>query len=139
MNTPLDLYEKRPPEMDDYLSHYGWTFNRKACVAAVRMMKRKNPTTGKDEPIEMKSKEEVEEFLKKHNIEIEHNRGYNAVYVYHMGFSDYLKSSVPDEAHLAKYVKDVIDDPDNKGGNVFMKWYCDCIKKGEPVYWEDIL
>lgn len=139
MNVPLDLYEIMPSEQRSYLSNYGWSFNKKACECAVKMMKRKNPATGKDESVEMKKKEEVEEILTKHGIKLEHNKGYNFVYVWHMGYSDYMGKSITDEKHLAMYVKDVIDDDDNKGGNVFMKWYFDCIAKGEPVYWEEIL
>lgn len=139
MSTPLDLYEKMPSEQRSYLSNYGWTFNKKACDCAVKQMKRKNPATGKEEPVEIKTKEEVEEILKKHNIKLDNNEGYDFVYVYHMGLADYMKSSITDEQHLAMYVKDVIDDVDNPGGNVFMKWYFDCIKKGKPVYWEDLL
>jgi hypothetical protein len=81
----------------------------------------------------------VEELLAKHNIKLEHNTGYDFVYVANMGKADYLKSSIPDEQHIALYVKDVIDDPDNEGGNVFRKYYVDCIAKGEPLEWDDIL
>lgn len=128
-----------PPEQRSYLANYGWSFNKKACECAVKAMKRKNPATDKEEPVEMKKKEEVEEFLTKHNIKLEHNKGYDFVYAYHMGYADYFKKSIPDEAHLAQYVKDVIDDTDNPGGNVFRKWYVDCVAKGEPVEWSDIL
>lgn len=26
---PLDAYDKRPPEMDNYLQHFGWHMNKK--------------------------------------------------------------------------------------------------------------
>lgn len=106
---------------------------------AVKAMKRKNATTNRVEPIEAKTKEEVESLLKKYNVVLEHNQGYDFVYVYNMGLADYFKSSIIDEQHLALYVKDVIDDVDNPSGNVFRKWYVDCIAKGEPVEWADIL
>lgn len=139
MNTPLDLYEKMPEAMWNYLTNYGWNFSKKAFECAVKAMYKKNPNTGKKERIDRKSKEEVEEILKKHNIVLEHDAGYNAAYVYHMGLADYFKSSITDEQHLAMYVKDVIDDDDNEGGNVFRKWYVDCVAKGIPVMWDDIL
>lgn len=139
MNAPLDLYEMMPRDQRSYLANYGWSFSRRACEAAVREMKRLNPATGKLEPVEMKKKEEVEEFLKKHNVVLENNRGYDFVYVYHMAYSDYFKSSIADEAHLALFVKDYIDDPDNKSGNAFRKWYVDCIAKGIPVEWSDLM
>lgn len=139
MNVPLDLYEAMPRDMRSYLSNYGWSFSRRACEHAIKAMRRKNPATGKDEPIEIKKKEEVEELLSKHNIKLEHNKGYDFVYVYHMAYADYFKSSITDEQHLALFVKDAIDDPDNPGGNWFRKFYVDCIAKGEPVEWFDLL
>lgn len=139
MEIPLDLYETMPREQRSYLMNYGWSFNRRACMYAIKEMKRINPASGKKEPIDMKSKEEVEEILKRNNIKLEHNRGYNFVYVYHMAMADYYKSSLPDEQHVAMFVKDVIDDIDNPGGNVFRKWYADTIAKGEPVEWADLL
>lgn len=139
---PLDMYDDMPREMRSYLSHFGWHFNKKACEMAVKAM-RKNPSgivsNAKPEPIEPWSKEQVEELLAKHNIKLENNTGYDFVYVANMGKADYLKSSIPDEQHIALYVKDVIDDPDNEGGNVFRKYYVDCVAKGEPIEWEDIL
>ena len=139
MEIPLDMYEVMPREQRSYLANYGWSFNRKACMHAVKKMKRKNPATGKEEPIDIKSKEEVEEILKKFNITLEYNKGYDFVYVFHMAMADYFKSSLTDEQHVAMFVKDYIDDIDNPGGNVFRKWYVDMIAKGEPVEWSDLI
>lgn len=133
MEYSLDLYEEMPKAMRSYLSNYGWNFNKKAFDCAVNKM------TKKGEKVNTMSKSEVEEILEKHGINLENNIGYNAAFVYNMGLADYMKSSIADEAHLALYVKDVIDDTDNKGGNVFRKWYVDCVAKGEPVFWEDML
>lgn len=139
MNVPLDMYEIMPLEQRSYLANYGWSFNRKACMRAVKNMKRLNPATGQHEAVEMKSKEEVEEILKRNNIRLEHNKGYDFVYVYHMAMSDYFKSSLPDEQHVAMFVKDYIDDVDNLGGNAFRKWYVDMIAKGDPVEWSELI
>lgn len=136
---PLDMYEIMPREQRSYLANYGWSFNRRACMHAIKHMMRKNPASGKEEPIEMKTKEEIEEILKKYNIKLEHNKGYDFVYVYHMAMSDYFKSSLADEQHVAMFVKDYIDDIDNPGGNAFRKWYVDMIAKGFPVEWADLL
>ncbi len=136
---PLDAYDMKTPEMRAYLRNHGYHFGRKACEEAVRQMKWLNPTTGEKERIEPLTKERVEELLAKYGIELEHNTEYDFVYVANMGRADYFKSSIPDEQHLARYIKDVIDDPDNKGGNVFRHWLTDMDKKGEPILWEDIL
>lgn len=136
MNTPLDTYEEimMPIEMRSYLRNYGFAFSKKACEFAVSLMRGRNK-----EKIEFKDKEKVYEILKKYGIKLEHDNGYNAVYAWHMGESDYLKSSIPDEQRLAMYVKDVVDDPDNAGGNVFRKFLADCDAKGIVVEWADIL
>lgn len=42
--------------MKEYLDTYGWHFSKKMCEWAVSMMKRKNPQTGKEEPIEYMDK-----------------------------------------------------------------------------------
>jgi len=140
MAIELDIYDDyRPKAMTAYLRHNAWNFNKKACEYAVKDMRKLNPATGKKESIEPLTKEKVDELLERYNVKLEHNKGYNATFIANMCVADYYKSSIPDEQHLALYIKDVIDDPDNEGGNVFRKWYVDCIAKGEPVDWEDLL
>ena len=136
MNTPLDTYEDimMPIEMRSYLRNYGFAFSKKACEWAVSLMRGRNK-----EKIEFKDKEKVYEILKKYGITLEHDNGYNAVYIYHQGLSDLLKSSVPDEQRLAMYVKDMIDDEDLPGSNCFRQWLSNCDAKGIAVEWEDIL
>ena len=133
------MYDDMPKEMRSYLRHNGWNFNKKACEYAVGLMSRKDKQTGKKESIKLKTKEEVEGFLNSYCVTLEHAVGYNHVYVYHMGRADYMGSSIADEHHLAKYVKDVIDDDDNPGGNVMRKWYADMVYKGIPVEWSELL
>lgn len=129
----LDIYDEMPRDMKAYLKHYGWNFSKKAFEFAVSMM------TSKRGRIEKKNKEDVMELLQRNNVKLENNVGYNAMYVFHMALSDFYGSSISDEVHLAKYVKDVIDDEDNKGGNVMRKWYTDMVAKGVPVEWYELL
>lgn len=137
---PLDAFEiEMPREMRSYLRSYGYNFSKKACDFAIRMMKRLNPATGKKEKIEPMSRDVVEDLLQKYGIKLEHNEGYNFVYVANSAKADYWKSSIEDEKHLALFIKDVVDDPDNEGGNVFRKWLSDCDAKGCVVDWEDII
>lgn len=103
---PLDIRDRRPEEMEAYLSNFGWHFNKKMCEFAVSLMKKLNPSTGKKERIEPISKEKVDELLTRYGIKLENNALYDYVYVANMGKADYLKSSIPDEAHLALYIKD---------------------------------
>lgn len=140
MGTPLDSFEIiMPIEMRSYLRSFGWNFNKKACEFAISKMRYKNPATGKEERVEMKTKEQVEEILKRYNVKLEHDNGYNGVYLYHQGFSDLFKSSIVDEQHLAMYVKDMIDDEDLPGSNCFRQWLSNCDAKGIVVDWIDIL
>lgn len=139
MEMPLDMYDDIPRAMRAYLRNYGYSFSRKACEFAVKRMKRKSGATDKLEPIEPYTKEQIEELLTKYGVKLEHSKGYDFVYLANMCKADLLKSSVPDEQHLALYIKNVIDDPDMPGGNVFRHYLVDLDAKGIGVDWEDWL
>ena len=136
--VPLDIYDDFPSDMKRYLRYYGWSFSKKACMYAISKMY-KEDSNGKRTKIEPKTKEQVDEILKKHGVELKNDELYNAVYTYHMVLADYLGVSVDDERHAALMVKAIIDDPDNKGGNVFVHWYWDRIHNGQGVDFEDFL
>ena len=127
---PLNVYDDRPTSMKRYLKYYGQHFNKKLCNFAVSKMDH-----GKT-PI---PKEKVDEVLSKNNISLEYNELYDYVYVYNMGNNDFLGSSIPDEKHLALYVKDVIDDKDGYDGIVFNRWYADTVASGIPIEWDEML
>ena len=84
-------------------------------------------------PVQITSKETLQQLFKTHNINIENNIGYDCVFVYHMAKSDFLGSSLPDEKSVAKYVKDYIDDPDGYDGLPMTRFYADCIGSGTPI------
>lgn len=136
---PLDLYDDMPIDMRKYLSNNGWHFNKKACDFAVSLMKKENQSTKKKEKIEPYTKEQVDEMLKKYNVVLENNVGYDYVFVANMCKADYLKSSITDEHHLALYVKDTIDDIDAGDGVTMRRWYSTMVANGEMVDWEEIL
>lgn len=135
----LDTYEELSPSMRKYLETYGWHFSKKMCEWAVSMMKRKNPTTGKEEPLDMCSKEKTDEILKKYGIKLDNDIAYDATYTYNMARADYMKSSMIDEQHTAMFVKDYLDDVDGYDGIALTRFYADCIGKGIPIMWEDML
>ena len=85
------------------------------------------------------TKEQVDEMLKKYNITLENNVGHDYCFVANMGKADYLKSSIPDEQHLAMYVKDVIDDPDAGDGVTMRRWYATMVANGEIVEWSEMM
>ena len=79
------------------------------------------------------------DLLKKHNIVLENNIGYNHVYVANMLRADMFKSSIPDEPKLALGIKDVIDDVDASQRLVFKKWLVAMDDSGEPIDWAELL
>lgn len=135
----LDQHIQRPEDMVSYLSNYGWHFNKKMCEFASKMMKRKNPTTEKMEKIEPFNKDQVEAILSRQKVSLENSKGYDLVFVANMAMADFWQSSIEDEKHLALYIKDVVDDPDQEDGFIFRRWYSDMIGSGEPIEWEDML
>lgn len=113
--------------------------SRKACQFAISKMKRMNPATGKKEPVDIQSKEAIEEIFSKNGIKLEHNEGYDFVYLWHMAKADYYKSSLPDEKSLALFVRDTIEDPDMLGSNCFRRWLADADATGLVIEWYDLL
>ena len=132
--TRMDYYDILPAGMDAYLSSYGWHFSKALCEWAVSKMRDRN---GNKIPI--RTKEQIDNILKANNVEIENDYGYDKVFVYHMGMSDYMGSSITDEPHIAKYVKDVLDDKDGYEGIALTRFLADCSAKGVPIMWEDMI
>ncbi len=130
----LDYYDEIPDNMRAYLSEHGWHFSKKMCYWAISKMRDRQ-----DRKLSPKSKEQVDALLKAHGIDIKNDNGYDAVFVYHMCVSDYLGSSVIDEACAARYVKDVLDDVDGYNGIAFTRFLADCSGKGVSIEWEDYI
>ena len=140
-NIPLDSFEIEfmPIEMKAYLRNNGFSFSKKACEWAVSLLRRENPSTKKEEMIEPWNKNQVDDLLKKHNITLENNVGYNYVYVCNMLVADKYKSSIPDEQHLALGIKDCIEDPDASPRLVFKQWVTHMDDSGIPIDWGNII
>lgn len=117
-----------------YLSEMGWHFNEKACEYAIRYLKDRN-----NEPIKPYSKEEVDEMLKKNKVTLDHNKGWDYVYVANMAKSDMDGSPLSDERSIAEYVKIVIDDVDAADGEIMGCWYTKMIFRHNPVDWRMFL
>ena len=130
---PLDYYDILPEAMENYLSHYGWHFSKKACDWAVKHMRK----DGKR--IEMWDKEKVEKLLKNQGITLENDVLYDAVYVCNMAYADFWGSSISTEAHLALFIMDFVDDEDMPEGGIFAKWYACCMRGGTPIDWDSLL
>lgn len=127
-------YETMPEDLMIYMSHNGPHFNKKACEFAVSQMFKEE-----GEDFKPYSKEEVDNILHGYSIKVKNNKLYDAIYVANMCKADYLGSSVPDEQHLARYIKDTLDDPDGIDGLTFNRWIADMKWLGIPIDWEELL
>jgi hypothetical protein len=95
-------------------------------------MYKKDPN-GKEIRIQPLTKDNVDELLKRYGIVLKNKLGYDYVFAANMCKADYLSSSVPDEQHLAFFVKDYVDDPDGYPELPFTRFYGDCIGTGTPI------
>jgi hypothetical protein len=136
----LDARDRFPSGMEDYLSAYGWHFNKKMAEWAVSNMRKKaDANSDKLVKMQMTTKEQLDELMKKHNIIIEDINGYDAMYLYNMIKADYFGSSIVDEQHALLHIKDIIEDPDGYESKAFSHFYVDCISMGIPIIWEDMI
>lgn len=133
-HLPLDIYDDMPEAMKRYIQHFGFHFNKKAFEYAVNSMKKKDGKV-----IDAWTKEQCDQMLQRYGVQLEHNTLYDAAYVMNMAKADYLRSSITDEAHIALYVKDVLDDPDGSDELPFRCWMQKCIAMGTPVEFEDLM
>ena len=136
-STTTGSYDEIPKGMMIYINNYGCHFNKKLCTEAISRMY--YITNGKKEYIKPYTKEEVEEMLKAYDVKLKNNKLYDAVYVANMCKADFIGKSVPTEEHLAKYIKDLLDDADAKEGFVFNRFYADCVFMNNPIEWEDMI
>lgn len=136
---PLDIYDEMPPGMRAYISNYGWHFNRKAFEEAVKGMRKRNVQTGRLEPIEAWDKEKVTQVLEQFGVKVENDVMYDAAYQANWCVAYLYKSSVPDDVHLALFVKNTLDDADGCDGLPFRCWLQRRVAMGEPVAWEDLI
>lgn len=130
-------YDTIPEGMMKYINNYGCHFNKKLCdEAASRMYKTVN---GRKEYIIPYSKDVVDTLLESRNIKLNNNKLYDAVYVANMCKADFYGKSIPDDTHLAMFIKDMIDDPDATEGLIFNRFYADCMFMNNPIEWEDMI
>ena len=119
---------------EEYTDTYGCHFSRRLYEWAVSMMRDRNGNR-----IEPKTKEQVSDFLASRGITLRRDKGHDAAYVHAMAMADYFGSSVPDDVHLALYIKDYLDDPDGSDTKAFDHFVVDCRAKGEPIFWDEML
>lgn len=131
----LDSRERFPSGMEEYLGYYGWHFSKAMSDWAASRMYKKSGV--KKEYISPYTKESLKNLFQIYGIKEEVT--YDAVYIANMCKADFLGSSITDEAHLIKYVVDVITDIDSYEGMPFTRFYADCIGSGTSIDWEDMI
>ena len=119
---------------DEYTDMYSLHFSKRLYDFAVSMMTDRNGA--KLQPMD---KDKVSDFLRTNNVTLKNDRGYDAAYVLSMAKADYWGSSITDDAHPAKFVKDYLDDPDGSRTKAFDHFIVDCRAKGEPIFWDEML
>ena len=136
-NTDLTQYDIKPEAMINYLRYNGPHFNKKLCDFAVSHMTKRAGSSLI--PIVPMSKEQVDKLLETQKVVVKNTQLYDHVYVANMCKADLFGSSIQDDLHMARYIKDVIDDDDAYDGIVFNRWYADMCRKGIVINWEDMI
>ena len=131
----LDYYDITPKGMDAYMASHGRHFSKPMLEWAVGMMKDR-----KGNSVPLPDKKQLDNILAYFNVKIERTKGfYDPLYVWCMAKADYFGSSIVDDMHMARYVKDYIDDPDGSPTRAFDEFYINTVAKGVDIPWEDMI
>lgn len=128
-----------PSDMKRYIRHFGMHFNHKLYEFAVSNMERKIKGSERTEKMKPVEKSKFDEIMKKYNIELKYDEGYDGVFVYSMAMSDFYESSLPTEKEVAAYVRDYVDDVDKVDGFIFNRWVADMYLEGCTIEWDDFI
>ena len=120
--------------MEEYLSDYGYHFNKKLFDFATELMRDRDRR-----PLKVWDKEKTDSFLKNYGVALRHDKGHDAAYVLNMARADYYGSSIADEPHLALYVQDYLDDVDGAESRAFDEFYMKTVALGIPIFWDEML
>lgn len=131
--APLDTYDKLPEDMQTYLRHNGWHFNKKMVEFATEHMKKDG------QRIEPWSNEEVASMIKANGITLKEPINSDHAFVANMAKADFYGSSLPDEASIANFVKDYTEDEDQADGFILNRFYADCVRNGIRIPWEEMV
>jgi hypothetical protein len=120
--------------MEEYLAEFGRHFNKKLFEFAVGLMEDRSGNK-----LQAWNKEQADDFLKSYGVTVYNGHGHDSAYVVNMARADYWASSITDEQHLALYVHDYLDDEDGNPTRAFDEFYINCVAKGIPIFWEEML
>lgn len=101
-------------------------------------MRKVDSVTGKLKPVDIKGQEEVDKMLEQYGQMPENDKGYDAVYLFHLAKADYPKT-LPNDQVIASFIKETLDDPDTSEETTFRRWLATMVGNGEPIIWEDMI
>lgn len=117
------------------MASHGRHFSKPMLEWAVGMMKDR-----KGNKVSAPEAKQLEEKLRTYGITLERTKGYyDPAFVWAMATADYMGSSISDDLHLAKFVKDYIDDIDGSETRPFDEFYVKTIALGIDIPWEDMI
>lgn len=122
-----------------YMDMHKGHFSQKLAEWAVSMMAKKDVATGLLKKIVPYTVEEVERMLQLAKIELPEGCLYDAWYLANMVRADFYGSSIEDNEHLVRYIKDVICDPDGDPVMVLACFRAKMDVKDVPIQWERFL
>lgn len=129
----LTFFDMKPEAMVNYLRYNGPHFSENLAKFAIDKMKKNGK---KLDPV---SQEQLTQFLKNANVKVDNDQLFDVWYVINMAKADYYGSSITSDAHLAKFVKDYLDDEDGYDGIAFNRFIADCARKGIVINWVTML
>ena len=134
MAARIDDFDVMPRGLREYLSYNGRHISKPLYEFATKMMVSRSGE--KMKPVE---KSVFDEKMRAYNVTLHRDKGMDGPYVWSMASSDYLGSSIPDEAHLARFVSDYIDDKDGSETRAFDEFYAKTMALDIPIIWEDVI
>lgn len=131
----LDYYDIIPKGMDAYLASHGRHFSKPMLEWAVGMMRDR-----KGGRLLIPDRKQLDSILSSNGVTLTRTEGfYDPAYVWAMAKADYFGSSIVDDMHMARFVKDYIDDPDGSPTRAFDEFYAKTIALGMDIPWEDMI
>lgn len=113
-------------------------FSKKLAEWAIDRMMMKDPVTKDVKPIKVRSLDDVQEVLKKYNVELQDEFVYTGWYLFNMAVADYPKTLKTDEQR-ATFVEETLCDPDGAPENVLACFAAKMCEAEEPIFWEKYL
>ena len=129
----LDAYDDIPIGMKRYFRNYGWNVNAKLYEYAQKALRDRRGSR-----IPPMDQQQFDDFMARNGVTLENDMLCNGRIVLDIARARFSQSSLEDEQHLARYVKDVIDDPDAAEGETFDTICMEMTRRGIPIDWDEM-